>query len=74
MDQPHNIPVTFARSVSRKVNVEVDKLIDFELTNIQPMRNHPSGGAIQTEALIATVVTATVLLIIAIAVILVLNG
>lgn len=72
MDHAHKIPVTFARSITRKVQVEIDKLIDFELTDIRPPR-HRAGSA-RADTVIAVSVTSVVLLVIVIAVMLVLNG
>ena len=72
----HKIPVDFARSITRKINVHIDcpEWQQFMETNIKKVYGYPSGGAIRTDALITIAVTTVILIIIALAVMLSLNG
>ena len=76
MGTSHKIPVDFARSVTRKINVHVEcpEWKQFMETNFKKIYGCPSGGAVRTDVVITITVTAVVLILIALAVMLSLNG
>ena len=72
----HKIVVDFARSITRKINVDIEcpEWQQYQETNIKKVYGYSSGGAIKIEALVTVTVTAVILIIIALAVMLSLNG
>ena len=72
----HKISVDCVRSIKRKINVQIDvpEWARFEETNIKKIYSYPSGGAIRTDVMVTLVVTGVILIIIAAAVMLSLNG
>ena len=72
----HKIPVDFARTVARKINVHIDcpEWQQFMETNIKKVYGYPSGGAIRADVLATTAITAIILIVIAFAIMLSLNG
>ena len=76
MGTSHKIPVDFARSVTRKINVHVEcpEWKQFMETNIKKIYGYPSGGAIRTDVLATVAITMFILIVITVAIMLSLNG
>lgn len=72
----HKILVDFARSTTRKINVDITnpEWREYLETNFKKIYGCPSGGAVRTDVVITITVTAVVLILIALAVMLSLNG
>ena len=72
----HKIPVDFARSTARKINVQIDcpEWQTFLETNIKKVYGYPSGGAIRTDVLATVTITMFILIVITVAIMLSLNG
>lgn len=71
----NHIRVDFARSITRKIDVQVDRLIDYEYINIK--NTYPKAknvGTIKSDALVTGATTLILLLIIVGIIKLVLNG
>lgn len=71
----NHIRVDFARSITRNIDVQVDKLIDYEYINIK--NTYPKAknvGTIKSDALVTGATTLILLLIIVGIIKLVLNG
>ena len=72
----HKIVVDCARSIRRKINVDIARpeWLEYHETNFKKIYGCPSGGAVRTDVVITITVTAVVLILIALAVMLSLNG
>ena len=76
MGTNHKIPVEFAKSIRRKVNVLVEQPAwrDFIPEENFKICSRPSHGAIRTDVMATVAITGVVLIIIVVLVKLLLNG
>lgn len=72
MEKIHKIPVDFARRIPHKVDVHINKIVDYEYSKLKKIHSYPRSGTIRTDVIVTTAITLVLLIIIAATIILVL--
>jgi len=73
METNHKIVVKITHSRC-KIDVQVDKLLDYELTDIGPAHYNPMGGEIRSDTLIISTITSGLLIFMVSVAMIVFNG
>ena len=65
MEKIHRIPVDFARRIPHRVDVHINKMVDYEYSKFKKIHSYPHDGTIRSDVIVSTTITISLLLLIA---------